>query len=115
MRTAQRAQLVPNIHIFHSWIFHRRLEIPPARKIGPLAPNKWQHEWHPCPILFSMGGGNHQWSVDGSFEVFCMDRGEDEQRRRVPEQLRRDVFGRFSKLNLVRLDFDVVLSFAMSF
>ena len=38
LRTARRARLVPNIHIFYSRIFHRRPEIPPPRRSGHLPP-----------------------------------------------------------------------------
>ena len=86
-----------------------------AQKIGPPAPHRLQHEWNPRPIFFSIRGGNHQWSVGGSFEVFCMDGAEDEQQRRVPGQLRPEVSVDFqTKFSSFR-NFGVVLSFAVSF
>ena len=53
--------------------------------------------------------------MGGSFEVFCMDGAEDEQQRRVPGQLRPEVSVDFQTKFSSSWNFDVVLSFAMSF
>ena len=86
-----------------------------AQKIGPPAPHRLQHEWNPRPIFFSIRGGNHQWSVGGSFEVFCMDGAEDEQQRRVPGQLRPEVSVDFQTKFSSSWNFGVAVSFAVSF